>query len=76
MISKAKDQLEAKTLKMILLEKPSKFNAFDLMRSYQKMFDERWDYHEFSSLLDQWNGQDVVSVVGHNSDGMTIYALR
>lgn len=69
-------RLEAEALKMILIEKKSRFNAFDLMHSYQKIFQSHVDYHEFSALLDQWNTQEIVKVVGHNSDGMCIYALR
>lgn len=70
------DKFESNTLKMILLEKMNKFNAFDCARKYAFIFDEHIDYHEFSSLLDQWNTQEIVKVVGYNNDGMCIYALR
>jgi hypothetical protein len=70
------DKFESNTLKMILVEKLSKFNAFDLMKAYNKMGWGFENWHEFSILLDGWNTQEVIKVVGHNSDGMTIYALR
>jgi hypothetical protein len=72
----SKSKLELNTLKMILLEKPSKFNGMGLARLYSGIFHETWNWHEFSEMLDHWNAQGIVKVVGHNTDGMCIYVLK
>jgi len=68
--------LEYNTLKLLVTEKPSEFNAIDIMRLYQKVMQENVNWHEFSDILAHFNVLGLVELKGHNSSGMTIYRMK
>ena len=69
-------EIELNTLKIVITKFLSdKFTGRSLARAYNEEFHTRIDWHEFSDMLAQWNCKGIVTLVGHDTNGMCEYRL-
>lgn len=59
-----------------MLPKMTKIDAIQCSNQFQKDYQTRINWHEFSNYLDELHSKGILELIGHNSGGMTQYKLN